>query len=67
MKNVSTKVVEKLQTHILYSIIFFSEKRVICEIMWKNIAERGRPQMTLWNMRIACWIPKATNSHTQVV
>jgi len=24
--------------------------------MWKNIVERGRPQMTKWRMRIACCI-----------
>ena len=35
--------------------------------MWKNVTERGRPQMTLWNMRIACWIHKATNTHTGCV
>jgi len=35
--------------------------------MWKNIVERGRPQMTIWRMRIACWITKATNTHTQYV
>jgi hypothetical protein len=23
--------------------------------------------MTIWCMRIACWMPKATNTHTQVV
>jgi len=34
--------------------------------MWKNIVERGRPQMTIRPMRTACWIPKATNTHTQV-
>ena len=28
--------------------------------MWKNIVEPGRPQLTIWRMRIACWIPKAT-------
>jgi len=32
--------------------------------MLKNIVERGRPQMTLWRMRIACWISQATNTHT---
>jgi len=32
--------------------------------MWKNIIERGRTQMTIWRMRIACWIPKATNTNT---
>jgi hypothetical protein len=32
--------------------------------MWKNIVERGRPQMTKWRMRIACWVTKATDTHT---
>jgi hypothetical protein len=35
--------------------------------MWKDIAERARPQMTIWGMRIACWIPKATNAHPEYV
>jgi len=35
--------------------------------MWKKIVKRGKPQMTIWRMRIACWMPKATNTHTQVV
>jgi len=30
--------------------------------MWKNIIELGRPQMIVWCMRIAYWIPKATNT-----
>ena len=32
--------------------------------MWKNIVERGRPQMTVWRKRIACWITKATDTDT---
>ena len=35
--------------------------------MWKNIVQRGRPQMTIWRMSIACWIPKATNTHSQYI
>jgi len=35
--------------------------------MWKNIVEPGRPQMTIGRMRIACWIPKATNTHSENV
>ena len=35
--------------------------------MWNNIVERGRPQMIIWHMRIACRIPKATNTHLQYV
>jgi hypothetical protein len=61
-----TKVVDKLETHTVCSITFFFN-RAVYEIMWKNIVERRRPQMTTWFMRIACWIPKATNTRTQVV
>jgi len=41
-------------------------KKIIAlyEKMWKNVVERGRPHMTIWRMRIACWIPKVTNAHT---
>jgi hypothetical protein len=33
-------------------------------VMWKNMAQPDRPQMTIWRMRIARWIPKATNRHS---
>ena len=52
-------------THFMFSNFFlFLEKPVVYEIMFKNIVEWGRPHMTIWRMRIACWIPKATNTHT---
>jgi len=31
-----------------------------------TIVESGRPQMTLFRMRIACWTPKVTNTHSQM-
>jgi hypothetical protein len=31
--------------------------------MWKNFVELDRSQMTIWHMRIACWVPKTTNTH----
>jgi len=34
--------------------------------MWKNIIDRGTPQMKIWLIGIACWIPKAANTHTSV-
>jgi hypothetical protein len=43
---------------------FFLENRGVHEIMWKNVVEWDRPPMITWRMRIACWIPKATNAHT---
>jgi len=33
--------------------------------MWKNIVKPGSPQMTTWNMLISCWIPTATNKHSE--
>jgi len=33
----------------------------------KNIAELDRPHMTIWRMRIACWVPKATNTRSEYV
>jgi hypothetical protein len=37
--------------------------------MWKNIVQPGRPQVTIlrMRMRIACWVPKATNTHSDYV
>ena len=31
------------------------------------MVESGRPQMTIWRMRIACWIPNTTNTHSEYV
>jgi hypothetical protein len=52
--------------HILWSTLFFSS-RAVCEIMWTNTVQTDRPQVTLWRMRIACWIPEATNTHSEYV
>jgi hypothetical protein len=57
-----TEFVEKIKTHLLCSIL---ENPGIYEIMWKNLVEPERPQITVWCMRISHWIPKATNTHTQ--
>jgi hypothetical protein len=33
--------------------------------MWKNIVELGMPQMTIWRIGIAYWMPKATSEHSE--
>jgi hypothetical protein len=43
---VSKKIVEKIKTRILCSITFF-QKAVPFDIMWKYMAEPGRPEMTI--------------------
>jgi len=62
-----TKVAEQIKTYILCSENFFLENRAIYEIIWKNIVQRGRPQLALWRMRIACWITKAIYIHSEYV
>ena len=51
----------------MFNKFFVQENRAVYEIMWKNLVERGRQQVTIWRMRIAFWIPKATNTHSQYV
>ena len=64
MRNVSDKVVKEIKTHILCSITLY-ESRAICEIMWKNILERGRPQMTIWRWAMcAGYLRLHTHTHT---
>jgi hypothetical protein len=35
--------------------------------MWKKYCRSGQAQMTIWRMRIACWITKATNTLSEYV
>ena len=48
-----TKVAEKY--HAVY------------EIMWKDNVDSDGPQMTIWRMRVACWIKKATGTRSECV
>ena len=57
MTNVSQEGCREIQkTRFKFSNLFFPENRVVYEIMWKSTVESDRPQMTIWHMRIACWI-----------
>jgi hypothetical protein len=37
------------------------------KITRKNIVRSDTPQMKIWRMRIACWVPKATQTHLEYV
>ena len=41
------------------------ENRAVYEIMWRNIVQLDTPQMTLRFIRLACWVPKATNTYSK--
>jgi len=47
-----TKVVEKQNTQFRFNNVFFSN-RAVYVIMWKNIVEPDRPQMTTWRLHVA--------------
>ena len=67
MRNISDKSCRENQnTHFVCSNSFF-ENCADYEKMWKNTVERFWPQMTMWRMRIACWIPQAINTHSDSV
>jgi len=51
---------------MLYSVTFLDNPAVY-EITWKNTVELGSSQMTIRRMRSACWLPKATNTHSEYV
>jgi hypothetical protein len=45
--------------------LFFSKIVPFTRKCGKNSVQRSRPRMTTCRKSIACWIPKATNTHTQ--
>jgi hypothetical protein len=60
MRNISHRSCRENQTtHLIFNN--FLEKIMP---LWKNIVDLGWPQMTIWLMHIACWKPKATNTHS---
>ena len=65
--NVSDKICGEDQNTYFISNNFLFENFAVYEITWKNIVEPGRTQMTIWHIRIACWIPKATNTPSEYV
>ena len=66
IRNVSDKSCrENHVTHFMFSNIFSLRKS--CCLMWKNVVEPGMIQLLIRRTRIACWIPKATNTHSEYV
>jgi hypothetical protein len=43
------------------------QNHAVYEILWKNRVELGRPQLTVWCMHFVCWMPMATNIHSEYV
>ena len=60
---------QKKSQHTLYVQQLFPESRAVYEIMWQNVAEPDRPQVTktIRRMRFTCWITKAANTRPEYV
>jgi hypothetical protein len=57
MRSVSEKLVEKIKTFSIFSL----ENCAVYVITWKNNVGSD------WHMHIACWIPKAPDTHSEYV
>jgi hypothetical protein len=70
MRNISDKFAEKIKIDVLCSIRGFFFSKIVHS--WDNVEKCGRTEQAtednmVRRMRIACWIPKATNTHSEYV
>ena len=42
-----SRAVNKMKTHVLCRLTFIFENRAVYEIMWKNMVQPDKPQMTI--------------------
>jgi hypothetical protein len=67
IRNISDKSCRENQNiHFVFNT-GFTKIVLLYEITWKNTVEPARPQMIIWRMRIACCVPKATDTHLDYV
>jgi hypothetical protein len=64
MRNISDKLIGENQNTFSVQYLFF-QSLSINEIMWKNVVEPD--DNTVRYMRFACWITKATDTHSDYV
>jgi len=67
MRNVNEKVVEKIKTHILCSVTHIPRKSCRSGDHVDNYGRVRQDENIMRRMRIACWIPKATDTHSHGV
>ena len=66
-ENYSWKICRQTETTHFMVNNFLFENSAVYDIMWENTLDPERTQTTIWPMRFACWIPKATDAHTKYV
>jgi hypothetical protein len=67
MRNVSDKICRrKCNTYFVINYVY--ENPAAHEMIWgEKMIYSDIPKMKIWRMRSACWIPKATNTHSECV
>jgi hypothetical protein len=64
--NLWGKVVEKIKTHILYSVTFSRKSYRLWDNVEKYVtARQATDDNIIRRMRFACWITKATDTHSE--
>jgi len=58
-----TLVVEKIKTHFVLNNFLFFQNLAVYEIMW--IAGQATDDNKTRRTRIACWVPKDTNTRLE--
>ena len=61
MRNSSDKSCTENQNTHFWSTIFFSKNCAVYVIIWKNMVEPDRPQMTIQHTHIARWLRECTS------
>jgi hypothetical protein len=66
MTNISNRSCrENQKTHFILNNFYVIKNRAVYEIIWKNILELERQQVTIWRMGISRWVTEATNTHSR--
>jgi hypothetical protein len=65
-KNVRQNSQRKLK-RAFYLQYILPHNRAVYDVMYKKAEESERPQITIWRMPFVCWIPKATDTHSEYV
>jgi len=60
-RNTSERICRETKHTFYVPLIFFFPKTLLYDILWKNNVQPDRPHC------IACWIPKATSTHSDYV
>jgi len=60
---------QKKSKNTFYVQQLFPESRAVYEVMWQNVVEPDRPQVTntIRRMRFTCWITNAANTRPEYV